>query len=105
MRAGGICSTYSVRPPTFPADLEIVIFQIDRLGIMKPGPEDQNNSLRRQVYLLTCWQERDSSFGLVTWRYRLEAPGYDQHYLFRSLTEVMSKIENELENNDRPSES
>lgn len=72
---------------------------------MNPGPDDQKRYLRRQVYLLTCWQERDSSFGLVTWRYRLEAPGYDQHYLFRTLTEVMSKIENELDLSDSFSES
>ena len=72
---------------------------------MKPGPDDQKSTLRRQVYLLTCWQERDSSFGLVTWRYRLEAPGYDQHYLFRNLTEVVSKIKNELELSDRLAES
>ncbi|HEY5729797.1 MAG TPA: hypothetical protein VIS72_07075 [Anaerolineales bacterium] len=67
---------------------------------MKPGSVGQNNSLRRKVYLLTCWQERDDSFGLATWRYRLEALGYDQHYLFRTLKEVMSKIENELDHGD-----
>lgn len=73
---------------------------------MKPEPEDQKNSLRRQVYLLTCWQERGGSIGLVTWRYKLEAPGYGQHYLFRTLTEVMSKIQVELDlSSDRLSES
>jgi len=72
---------------------------------MNPGPEDQRNPLRRQVFLLTCWQERDSSFGLVTWRYRLEAPSYNQRYLFRTLTEVMSKIQVELDLSDRLSES
>lgn len=71
---------------------------------MKSGSDGQNNSLRRQVYLLTCWQERDNTFGLVTWRYRLEAPGYGHHYLFRTLKEVMSKIQVELELSDNLSE-
>ncbi len=49
---------------------------------MKPRFEDQNNILRRQVFLLTCCQEGEVTFKVVTWRYRLDASGDEQQYLF-----------------------
>jgi len=68
---------------------------------MRPEPEDQKNSLRRQVYLLTCWQEQNPLHGSVIWRFRVEIPRSDHPLLFKTLSEVMSKIEMELESSDK----
>lgn len=58
----------------------------------------QKSPLRRQSYLLTCWQERDEIAGTVTWRFNLEAPGAGKRRLFTNLQDVMVWIEQELQN-------
>lgn len=57
--------------------------------------------MRRQIYLLTCWQERDEPAGKVTWRFNLETPGAGKRRLFANLQDVMAVIERELEGDTR----
>jgi hypothetical protein len=62
---------------------------------MKQNPESQE-SRRRRVYLLTCWQERDELAGTVGWRFRLESPQTGRHRIFASLEDTMKAIETEI---------
>ncbi len=64
---------------------------------MKGQPGNQENAMRRQIYLLTCWQERDELAGRVTWRFNLETPGAGKRRLFANLQAVMAEIERELQ--------
>ncbi len=60
-------------------------------------PEKQENIMRRQIYLLTCWQERDEPAGKVTWRFNIETPGNDKRWLFANLQNAFTWIKKELE--------
>lgn len=64
---------------------------------MKPPPLSQKRALRRQVYVLTCWQERDGLAGRVFWRFNLETLDTSGRRLFTTLQEVMDAIETELQ--------
>jgi hypothetical protein len=64
---------------------------------MKNQPAKQGNAMRRRIYLLICWQERDELAGRVTWRFNLETPGEAKRRLFADLQDVMAEIERELQ--------
>jgi hypothetical protein len=63
---------------------------------MRHQPAKQGNAMRRQIYLLTCWQERDELAGEATWRFNLETPGASKRRLFTNLQEVMGEVELDL---------
>lgn len=63
---------------------------------MKQPPERQKRPLRRRVYLLTCWQERDGLAGRELWRFSLETLNTSERRLFKTLREVMAAIEAEM---------
>jgi len=63
---------------------------------MKCLPPSQNPPLRRQVYLLTCWQEQDGLAGRVFWRFNLETLNTSERRLFTTLRKVMDAIETEM---------
>jgi hypothetical protein len=52
---------------------------------------------RYDTYLLTCWQEGDEVARTVTWRFKLETPRSGRRRLFKTLQEVMTTIEMELD--------
>lgn len=64
---------------------------------MKRPPQNLNNTFRRQVYLLTCWQEKDGLAERVFWRFSLETLNTSERRLFKILQEVMDVIETELQ--------
>jgi len=66
---------------------------------MKHPPLSQKNHFRRQVYLLTCWQEREDVAESAFWRFSLETPRSGKHQLFTMLKEVMASIELDLQHN------
>lgn len=57
---------------------------------------DNQKSLRRKSFLVTCWQERDSAGGNVGWRFNLESPAANNRRLFVNLQDLMAEIEREL---------
>lgn len=71
---------------------------------MKNQPAKQGNAMRRRIYLLTCWQERDELAGRVTWRFNLETPGVGKRRLFANLQDVMAEIEMELHRDTQSTE-
>ena len=68
---------------------------------MKQTLSDRGKDPRYRTYLLTCWQERDSVAGTVTWRFRLETPGTNQRRVFSLLKDAMTWIESELHHEPR----
>ena len=71
---------------------------------MKLQPAKQENAMRRKIYLLTCWEERDELAGRVTWRFNLETPGEAERRLFANLQDVMTEIEMELQRDTQSTE-
>ena len=71
---------------------------------MKHQSANQENAIRRRIYLLTCWQERDELAGRVTWRFNLETPGAGKRRLFANLQDVMAEIEMELHRDTQSTE-
>ena len=60
---------------------------------------EKDYPLRRQVYMLICWQEQREP-EKVTWRFSLEIPGSNQRRLYKSLDRVIKTIQSELDWND-----
>lgn len=64
---------------------------------MEETPVGRARAPRYDTYLLTCWQERDEVARTVTWRFKLETPRSGRRRLFKTLQEVMTTIEMELD--------
>jgi hypothetical protein len=63
---------------------------------MKSSHPNHQQTLRRQVYFLTCWNEQTEAVQPEEWRFKLEVPGPSQPRLFKTLEEVMVTIKSEL---------
>ena len=68
---------------------------------MKMSNPDSERAHRRQIYLLTCWQEQSQDPQTTHWRFKLETPGPKQKRLFESLGEILEAIEEELKQENR----
>jgi hypothetical protein len=67
---------------------------------MKQPPPNHECAFRRQVYLMTCSKKWDEVAQTMNWRFKLETPGASQRRMFKTLEEVMTTIETELQHGD-----
>ena len=68
----------------------------DSFNIQRDMNPRDRHPLRRRSFLVTCWQELDSTGGDVLWRFNLETPAANNRRLFVNLQDVMAEIEREL---------